>query len=323
MIDKLGRKIEYLRLSVTQSCNLNCVYCKPVNKSAESEVLPVACEKLTPGELETVVRAMAALGIIKVRITGGEPLSRPDIIEIVKKISTIQGIVDLSMTTNGTQLPEFAYKLKDAGLMRLNISLDSLKPERFKLITGIPKLGRVLEGINIALEAGLSPVRINTVLIKGINDDEIADFMRLACDKPLEVRFIELMPIGSFGEQNLDKVVYNSDIINAHPELVRCEEEYSGQPAKYYNINGYRGKIGFISSLSHKFCSSCNRIRLTCDGKIKPCLGNNGEVDLLEVLRYDPGSLERVIKKAISEKPGGHNFGKDFSSARNMNMIGG
>jgi cyclic pyranopterin phosphate synthase len=178
-------------------------------------------------------------------------------------------------------------------------------------------------GIYKAMELGITPVKLNTVLIKGVNDDEIDALINLTKDSPLEVRFIELMPIGKFGEENSDKIVYNSDIIKAHPEFIFIGDNLRGAPASYYRIEGYKGKVGFISPMSHKFCSSCNRVRLTCDGKIKLCLGHNSEMDVASVLREKPEELDEFIKKTIYEKPKGHNFDKNFSSDRNMSMIGG
>lgn len=319
MKDRFERDIEYLRISVTPNCNLKCIYCSP----GEGSCVQKCTDALSPVEFERIVASMAKAGIRKVRITGGEPLIRSDVCEIVERVSRIKGIDDISMTTNGIHLDRMADRLKAAGLKRLNISLDSLKPERFQYITGGGKLEETLKGIEKALALGLHPVKINTVLIKGINDDEIDDFILLAKDNPLEVRFIEMMPIGRFGEQNADKTVYNNDIISDRPRLVFCGDSLKGQPASYYRIEGYKGKIGFISPVSHKFCSSCNRIRLTCDGMIKPCLGNNGEVSVIEILRNNPGELDSFIEKTIYDKPEGHNFEISFSSARNMSMIGG
>ena len=319
MRDGFGREIEYLRVSVTQSCNLNCIYCKPGNGSASHQCKTV----LTPEEFQLIIKHMAELGIKKVRLTGGEPLVRQDICEIVSRIASVQGIKDISMTTNGINLAAMAPRLKQAGLMRLNISIDSLKEEKFKYITGGGSLNDVLTGIEKALEVGLGPIRTNTVLIKGVNDGEIDDFIRLAKDRAVDVRFIELMPVGKFGEENADKIVYNSDIIKERPYLVLCDEREGSQPARYYSIEGYKGKIGFISPMSHKFCGCCNRIRLTCDGKIKPCLGDNGEVDLIDTLRAYPDKLGEVVKKAIYCKPEGHNFDRSFTSDRDMSRIGG
>jgi GTP 3',8-cyclase len=319
MKDRFGRQIEYLRVSVTQNCNLKCIYCSPDENSCVQKCL----DALKPEEFEKIVRSMAKVGIKKVRITGGEPLIRTDLCEIIELIYTIPGIEDISLTTNGINLDWMAKKLWTAGLKRLNISLDSLKKDRFKYITGGGRLEDTLKGIEEALALGFNPIKINTVLIKNVNDDEIDDFIQMAKDNSLEVRLIELMPIGSFGEHNSDKIVYNSDIINARPELIPCESSPGGQPAVYYRIEGYKGKVGFISPMSHKFCNCCNRIRLTSDGKIKPCLGNNGEVDVIGVLRQNPDQLDAVIEKSIYEKPEGHNFGKNFTTTRSMRMIGG
>jgi len=319
MIDRLGRKIEYARISVTDSCNLKCLYCSPGDSKCEQK-----CDDyLTPEEFEIIVRSLVNAGMSKVRITGGEPLVRRDICEIAERISKIQGIDDISMTTNGINLGKMIDSLKKAGLKRLNISLDSLQPDRFNYITGGGNIQNTLEGIEKAMELGMNPVKINTVLIKGVNDDEIDDFIELTRDRELEVRFIELMPIGKFGEQNSDRIVKNSDIIRDRPGLIYCGESTKGVTASYYRIEGYIGKVGFISPVSHKFCSSCNRIRVTCDGKLRPCLGNNGEVDITDVLRNQPEKLDDFIKKIIYEKPEGHNFESSFSSSRNMNRIGG
>ena len=248
---------------------------------------------------------------------------RPDICDIIKRISSITGIEDISLTTNGIRLAAMAQELASSGLMRVNISMDSLKPEVFKHITGGGNVAAVLNGIQKAVDYGLKPVKINTVLIKGENDTEVDDFIRLAQSNPIDVRFIELMPVGSFGESNMDRIIPNSDIISAHPGLQYIEEDYTGQPARYYKIEGYKGKIGFISPMSHKFCSSCNRIRLTCTGRLRPCLGSNGEIDVMDAMRRHPDMLEDVLKKAIFEKPEGHNFNSGFISKKGMNEIGG
>lgn len=318
MIDIHGRTIEYLRISVTQNCDLKCIYCATGSCTEEKN----QCTIFTPQDYKVIIGIMAELGIKKVRITGGEPLMRPDIYEIIKAISSIENIRDVSMTTNGVHLEEMAQKLKNAGLTRINISLDSLDKDRFKYITGADKLQNVVKGITKAINIGLLPVKINTVLIKGVNDSEIEDFIKLTKELPVDVRFIELMPIGKFGEENRDKVVYNSEIILAHPQLKAVEEENFGQPAKYFKIEGYKGRIGFISPISHNFCDGCNRIRLTCDGKIRPCLGNNGEVDITKALG-EPMKLRDIISRTIFEKPIGNCFGDNFVSDRNMNQIGG
>jgi len=316
MIDQFGRKIEYLRISVTQKCNMNCIYCNP---EGECETL---CDSLSIMDFKRIVQSMAKCGIKKIRITGGEPLLRNDLCELVQTLSQIDGIDDISATTNGIRLKEMAEPLKKAGLKRVNISLDSLNEEKFKYITGGGKLSVVLEGIASAVKAGLFPIKINIVVMKGVNDEEINAFINLAKDNPIEVRFIELMPIGDFGEKNKEKVVFNSSIIRTHPQLISMESTSSG-PASMYTIEGFKGLIGFISPMSHQFCHLCNRIRLTCDGKIRPCLGQNGEKDLIPVLRNHPENLDEFIRTAILEKPKGHHFGEEYKSTRSMNKIGG
>lgn len=319
MIDRCGRAIDYLRISVTEKCNLKCIYCDPDGENCTMEVEP----KLTPEQIEAIVVSMAKVGIRKVRITGGEPLLRRDVCDIVARVARVEGIQDVSMTTNGVNLSRYARPLKEAGLKRLNISMDSLREDRFAQITGGGQLKKILEGIDLALEVGLVPVKINTVLIRDVNDDEIDDFIALTKDRPLECRFIELMPIGPFGENNGEKVVPSREIIQNRPYLEYLKKSDKGAPAEYYKAKGHVGKVGFISPMTHKFCSDCNRIRLTSDGKIRPCLGNNGEVDVMEVLQQHPENMDELIRNIIFNKPEGHHFEEEFTSSRHMNRIGG
>lgn len=319
MLDQYGRRIEYLRISVIQQCNLKCIYCDPNGENCKDRNK----ENLTPQEFEKITRSLVTAGIKKIRITGGEPLLRRDICEIISRISQIDGIEDIGMTTNGIHLLKMADDLKAAGLHRLNISLDSLKTEKFKFITGGGDLKKVMDGIDRALELQMTPVKVNTVLIKGINDDEIDGLIELTRTRPIEVRFIELMPMGSFGEKNRDKIIRNDDLIAARPYLQYQERTDKGSPAVYYKIPDYAGKIGFISPMTHQFCSKCNRIRLTSDGKIRPCLGNNGEVNIREALDLNSERFNQIISQIIMDKPKGHQFGEKFSSSRKMNMIGG
>ncbi|KNZ41023.1 GTP 3',8-cyclase MoaA [Acetobacterium bakii] len=319
MLDQYGRKIEYMRISVTQKCNLKCIYCDPDGENCKDSQE----ENLAPEEIEKITRAMVKTGIKKIRITGGEPLVRKDVCEIISRISRIDGIEDICMTTNGVNLLKMARNLNVAGLHRLNISLDSLDEEKFRYITGGGDFKKTMEGIDLALELGMTPVKINTVLIKGINDNEIDALIELTRNRPIEVRFIELMPMGSFGEKNADKIIHNDDVINARPGLQYLERTDKGSPAVYYRMEGYVGKIGFISPMTHQFCSDCNRIRLTSDGKIRPCLGNNGEADIRDALGLKPENFEKIIRQIIADKPRGHHFGEAFSSSRKMNMIGG
>jgi cyclic pyranopterin phosphate synthase len=320
MLDKFGREIDYLRISVTRNCNLNCIYCVP----DKVETPEANCNTfLSAVDIGTVTAAMAKLGIKKVRLTGGEPLLRPDLEKIIGNIANISGITEIAMTTNGIGLAERAGQLKSAGLKRVNISIDSLENDKFARITGGGNLARVLKGIHSVVRAGLTPVHLNMVVMKGINDNEIDRFIELTRDNPVNVRFIELMPIGDFGKNYTDHVVFNRNIIAARPELQAVNDDGGKQPARYYRIGGYCGQIGFISPLSHKFCVSCNRIRLTCEGTLKPCLGDNREIDLAPVLRREPEKLEWYIQKAIFRKPASHHFEQSFVSKRNMAAIGG
>lgn len=316
MTDRYGRTITYLRLSVTERCNLKCIYCTPGSKEH--------CTLLTTQEIDRVVRAFVTLGIRKVRITGGEPLVRSDIVTIVQNISRMKQVQDIPMTTNGILLPGCIKQLKEAGLTRLNISLDTLRPDRFERITGFDRLNDVMRGLELALEYHI-PVKINSVLVRGLNDDEIDDLIGLTKEMPIHVRFIELMPIGQFGQSNKDKVITGDEILQKRQDLIPLHRRESGGVAKMFYIQGHVGKVGLISPMSHQFCHDCNRMRVTSDGKLRPCLGDNGAVDLLPILRdgSDEQLLE-VIQRAIYEKPRGHHFLEgEFQSDRNMNRIGG
>jgi cyclic pyranopterin phosphate synthase len=319
MKDQFGREIEYLRISITQNCNLKCVYCAADESKSGDE-----CDTgLTAAEILKVIKVMSDLGIKKVRITGGEPLLRGDLLDIIRGIAGLKVIEDLSLTTNGVFLLDKALELKKAGLKRINVSLDSLRPDRFRMMTGRGELERVKKGIHRALESGLDPVKINTVLVKGINDDEVDDFINLTRDLPVEVRFIELMPIGKFGEQNTQNIIYNRDILASHPQLVKSKGDTPQSVAVIYRIDRYPGRIGLISPMIHQFCHCCNRIRLTCDGWLKPCLGHNGEVNLAGVLRNNPLELQKLIQQTIFKKPAGHHFKTGYHSVRTMDNIGG
>ncbi len=315
MRDQWGRMIDYLRISVTPACNLGCIYC-----ATPAGPPVITTRTMTVVEIEAVTRVMAGLGIRKVRLTGGEPLCRPEIAAIVSQVAGVPGITDLAMTTNGTMLAEVLPDLVRAGLQRVNISLDSLRAERYAAITAGGRLTDVWEGIETVLKAGLKPLRLNMVLIRGVNDDEVADFVELARADPVEVRFIELMPIGCYGTEHFGQTLSEESIFAAHPELKPIAA--SSGPARYYTAAGFRGRVGLISALSHQFCESCNRIRLTADGWIKPCLGNNQEINLMPFLGH-PGSLQQEIIKAIWAKPAGHRFGRDYQASRSMTATGG
>lgn len=312
MKDNYGREINYLRISLTQKCNLNCLYCGSEKPDTD---------ELTVDEIEKIVRVFASLKITKVRLTGGEPLLREDICEIASRIKEIPEIKKIVVTTNGIGLSQKAEVLKQAGISAINISLDTLDRERYKKLTGRDSLLEVLSGIDKALEVGLHPVRINSVLIKGQNDDEAGDLINLARDKDVDVRFIELMPFSKAGE-NTDLVIKGEDIISQFDFLRPCKSKKENSVAEYYTADGFKGKIGFITPVSNKFCNSCNRIRLLSNGELKPCLGHNETFNLKQCLN-DENALRETIIKAIFAKPKGHNFECAYGNLHAMNKIGG
>ncbi len=317
MIDRYGRKINYLRVSVTARCNLRCIYCmleEGVPKNSHEEIL-------RNEQILKIVRLFAKLGIKKVRFTGGEPLVRKGIEDIIYQTSKIEGIEDIALTTNGILLYDFADTLKKARLKRVNISLDTLKEERFRTIARYGELRDVLKAIEKSLEIGFNPVKINTVLIKGINDDEVMDFVKLADEYPIHVRFIELMPIG-IAEKFKDRYVSTEELLKLIPDLEHVKDSLDST-AKVYKRPRSKGTVGFITPLSRKFCTCCNRIRLTTDGHLKPCLHSKEEIDLKPFLD-DENKLEEILKYAISMKPLEHNLEKKLSqSAKMMFQIGG
>lgn len=315
MIDQYNREITYLRLSLTERCQLRCTYCR-----AEEGACPKT-EELSAADFARIVRVMARLGINKVRLTGGEPLLRKDILEIISQVDAAAELKDLSMTTNAQMLPGKAAALKAAGLRRLNISLDSLKPDVFRLMTG-GDLQLVLDGIEEALDAGLVPLKINVVVVAGMNDGEIDDFIALTREQPLDVRFIELMPIGDQG-RNTQRQISNQDLLVARPYLQALPPRYPGQPSADYQVPGYLGRVGFISPISHQFCADCNRIRVMSDGMLRPCLGVDRQFSLKAALLGDDEELLELIRRVIFEKPIGHAFQTCTGSARNMSRIGG
>ena len=281
-------------------------------------------EILSFEELYSIVKTAVELGISKVRITGGEPLVRLGVIDFIKRISKLSGLKDIAMTTNGILLEKYAKDLKEAGLHRLNISMDTLKEDRFKQITRGGDLNQVLKGIEIANSVGLGPIKINTVIMKGINEDEIEAFAKLTLDQPYQIRFIELMPMGEAESIEDDRFISNQEIMRKLPELIPVIKENDAGPAKYYQLPKAKGKIGFISPMSQHFCSSCNRIRLTADGKIKPCLHSNHEIDLKTTLRHHPEKIKDILIQSILSKPERHHLNDDRkSSHRRMYQIGG
>lgn len=318
MIDRYGRNIEYVRLSLTERCNLKCIYCR---KDEGGDCFKNKNE-LTPKQWQKIVSAMAALGIKKVRVTGGEPLIRKDLEEIIAGIGQIKGIEDICMTTNAQGLAKRLPRLKEAGLSRLNISIDSLKKERYFEITKGGSIEDVLSAVDQAIALSMFPIKLNAVLMRGRNDDEVDDFIALTKDRPIHVRFIELMPFSDLGSDR-DERISNSELIAARNDLIPIEPEYAGQPSTDYRIEGHLGKVGFISPVSHRFCSECNRIRVTSDGHLKLCLGDNSEISLLKALNSDEDTLIEVIRAGIYNKPKGHSFEQGFHSNRDMSRIGG
>ena len=324
-LDPFGRNINYLRISVTDRCNLRCIYCMPlegVPQMSHSELLSYE-------EIQTVVRAAAELGINRIRLTGGEPLVRAELPELVRMLSRIEGIEELSLTTNGVFLKKYALELKQAGLSRVNVSLDTLKADTFRYITRLGELQGVLEGIEAAKKAGFEPVKTNTVVMRGINDDEILDFAKMTYEDGWHVRFIELMPFK--GVVEFVPSIELRQHISLLGKLEPCASITGNGPAMYYRLPGARGTIGFISPLTEtSFCSRCNRMRLTSDGKLRPCLLREDEIDLKLPLRSDEigapmKELKRLILKAVASKPEHHHLNEGVARLvnRKMSQIGG
>ncbi len=323
MKDKYGREIDYLRISLTDGCNLRCVYCmdEKENNFFKEE------EKLTKDEICTIVSAGAKLGIKKIRLTGGEPLVRKDIVAIMDGINSIPEIEGIYLTTNGILLEEKVEALKKAGLKGVNISLDSLKEEMFHKLTRLGDLKKVMSAIDKCLELGIK-VKLNTVMIKDMNEDEILDFVNLTLDKDIDVRFIELMPIGVGSKY---KGVSNEEILDLinknYKDIEEVKRNKNGGPASYIKLKDAKGKVGFISAISNCFCEDCNRVRLTSEGFLKQCLHFNYGIDLKKLLRNGASEEEilNVIKDNIYNKPEKHLFlekSKD-KELKFMNQIGG
>ena len=323
MKDKFGREIDYLRVSVTDNCNLRCIYCmdEKDNSFLKND------EKLTDDEIYRIVKESSKLGIKKVRITGGEPLVRPNLVNLLSKINSIQGIEEIYLTTNGILLTDMIDELAINGLKGVNISLDSLKEERFNKLTRLGKLNKVLESIDKAIALGIK-VKLNTVIVNDINKDEIIDFVNLTKEKEIDVRFIELMPIGIAinykGATNEDVLKVISENYSDYEEVVRSK---SGGPASYIKLKNAKGKIGFISAISNCFCEECNRIRLTPEGFLKQCLHFDYGVDLKSKLRagISDEELRKLIYDNIYHKPEKHLFleKSDHKEIKFMNQIGG
>jgi cyclic pyranopterin phosphate synthase len=322
MQDTFGRTIDYLRISVTEACNFRCIYCAP-NGHRDPAASPLAVD-----EIERVVRAAVALGITKIRLTGGEPLVRRDIVKIVRAVAAIDGVQDLALTTNGFLLARLARELADAGLRRVNISLDTLRRERFAQITGVDAFDAVWRGILAAAEAKLEPLKINIVAMRGVNEDEFADFAHLTVEHPWHVRFIELMPVGASDAASdlFARHFISANEIRARlPELDAASVHGNG-PARTYRLPGAPGTIGFITPASEHFCNACNRIRVTARGALCACLFGERGTDVRGALceGVSEAALQNLLARAIGEKPERHPLGDDFAiDAGAMSEIGG
>ncbi len=325
LVDKYGRRITYVRLSITDRCDFRCTYCM----AEEMTFLPRA-EVMSLEECLRVASVFAGLGVNKLRITGGEPLVRKDVLWLIERLGALAGIDNLVITTNGSQLDRFALPLKAAGVKRINISLDTLDAERFRAITRIGDLDKVLRGIDAARAAGFSRTKLNTVMMRGINDHEFCDLVEFALDNELDISFIEEMPLGDISGRS--RVYISSD--EAQALLARRFEllpstESSGGPARYWRIPGSESRIGFISPHSHNFCDTCNRVRITAKAELYPCLGQNDAVHLMPILRNpeaDDDALRQAIMDCMGIKPLGHEFESQMDApkvVRFMSMTGG
>lgn len=316
MKDNFGRDINYLRISITDKCNLRCKYCMPedgVSKVEHEDVLTIE-------EYLKIVKVFKNLGIRKVRITGGEPLVKKGITELISGCKEV-GIEEIAMTTNGILLKDKAKELKKAGLSRVNISLDSLNKDKYADITRGGNLEDVLKGIEACKKEGITPIKLNTVIIKSFNLDEFRNFVDLTKTEDISVRFIELMPIGE-GIKYKDDFVSNEYLLSLYPELAPIESKDPSSPAKYYKLPNAKGNIGLINPMSCKFCGTCNRIRLTSRGKLLMCLHSNVFIDLLKPLR-EGKDIEKIIVDAIENKPEKHHLLDGQYNVTDMNEIGG
>ncbi len=326
LIDRFGRHVTYVRLSVTDRCDLRCVYCM-----AENMTFLPRQQVLTLEEVARIGKCFSELGVTKLRVTGGEPLVRPNVIWLFQQLGQLGRIRDLTLTTNGTQLTRYAQALKDAGVTRVNISLDSLKPERFRRITRLGQIEKTLAGIDAACRVGFGRVKLNTVVLKNRNHDEVVALVRFAIDRGLDISFIEEMPLGVIGDHDRAEAYYSSDAIrrdlNEHFELLPTIDG-TGGPSKYFRVAGEKTRVGFISPHSHNFCGDCNRVRVTAEGRLLLCLGQEHSADLRRALRANPIDDERVkaaIVAAMDLKPRGHDFDLSVKPVifRHMNRTGG
>ena len=316
--DQFNRRIDYLRISITDRCNSRCQYCMPpsgVTFKPHSEILSFE-------EIYRIAKVFVDLGVKKIRLTGGEPLIRKDIIALVSQLSKIEGLEELTMTTNGLLLKKYAKDLKAAGLTRVNISIDSLDYEKYDLMTLGSSLSAVFEGIEAAKAVDLLPIKLNVVLIKGFNDKEIEDFVELTKNERIDVRFIELMTLGHNKDWAKKRFISNDKVLEKLPGLVAVEKKDQSSPADYYQIEGYKGRVGLINPITCRFCSDCNRVRLTSTGQLKLCLHSDEEYNLREYTHHEE-KLKNYIIKIIQEKPKAHKLAENIYTKSDMHSIGG
>jgi GTP 3',8-cyclase len=324
LIDPYHRPIDYLRVSITDLCNLRCVYCRP----PEGVKLLAHDEILRYEEILTLVEVARDMGIRKIRVTGGEPLVRRGVLDFLSRLARLRGIEDLGLTTNGVRLAGMAGELKAAGLKRINVSLDTLRPETFRAITGSDHLDAVLAGIRLALDVGFKPVKINVVLLKGVNEQDVPAFARLTRKEPVDVRFIERMPFGqdpALRSPHPFSGTHALDMIRQEVgELIPIDRDPLDGPATMFQLPGAKGRIGIIDPVTGHFCGTCNRLRLTARGTLRPCLLSSDEIDVRTVLRRGASreELAQVIRLAVAAKPGGRRSGA-ATVAGGMNLIGG
>lgn len=326
LIDGLGRRVTYLRLSVTDRCDFRCTYCM----SEKMTFLPHSAVMSLEESLQ-IVETFVSLGVTKVRVTGGEPLVRRNVVWLLERIAALPGVRELVLTTNGSQLAKYAASLRAAGVRRLNISLDTLNPERFQKLTRVGHLDQVLAGIDAAVAAGFERIRLNALLLRDGNADELADLVQFAVDRGIDMAFIEEMPLGAVAGRQQPLKADEARAMMAQRFPLHPVDETTGGPAEYWRIDGSSSpsRIGFITPHSHNFCASCNRVRVTAKGDLYPCLGNDGMVSLLPVMRQQPGdaeALHEAIVGCLMRKPDGHRFTEQMMAPkvmRHMSVTGG
>ena len=326
LIDRFGRTVNYIRMSATDRCDLRCVYCMP-----EKMKFVPRNQLLTLEEMESIGRAFIGLGVDKIRITGGEPLVRQNILQLFRNLGEIEALRDLTLTTNATQLKKYARPLKDAGVTRINVSLDTLREDRFHSMTRVGELKKTLDGIEAAIACDFEQIKLNAVVLKNHNHDEIYDLVNFCIERAIDISFIEEMPLGENTHHDRAAAYYSSDQIKAdleqHFELLPTTKKTAG-PTRYFQIKDLATHVGFISPHSHNFCEACNRVRLTAEGRLLLCLGQEHSVDLRRVVRANPGdteALNQAIIDSMQIKPKGHDFNHNSQTVllRHMNLTGG